>query len=484
MSMAMRPRLEMRQTQQLVMTPQLRQAISMLQMSALELSGYLAREIETNPLLSVADGLGEGQARAAPAEAGAVDGEMRRADLAAGEAQFVTGRENLYEAGDAPRPRTAGTPGESFDEGRSAAMVDTPSLTAHVVAQLALMRLPPQVRAVAALLAGELDEAGYLRAADAELASRLGADEAVIAAARRAVQACEPTGLAARTLAECLALQLAERNRLDPAMAALIDALELLPTTPAAILARRCGVSAEDFSDMLAELRALDPRPGLQHGGGTATVIVPDVLVRPDPAGGWAVSLNPSAMPRVLVDTTYAASVGARADSATKLFLSECSQNAAWLRKSLDQRARTILTVASEIVKLQAGFLDRGLPGLRPMTLRMVAETVGVHESTVSRVTANKFMATPRGTFELRYFFSTAIAAADGGDTHSAQAVKALLRRLIAAEPPGKPLSDDTLVKMLRAQGVDVARRTVAKYREALHIPSSVERRRRAEAAV
>ena len=482
--MALRPRLEMRQTQQLVMTPQLRQAIAMLQMSALDLSDYLAREIEANPLLSVADGLREAEAPAPRAEAGSVDGDMRRADLAAGEAQFVTGRENLYEAGDAPPPRAAGPAGEAFDEGRSAAMVDTPSLAAHVAAQVALMRLEPQVRAAATMLAGELDEAGYLRAADAELATRLGTDGDVIATARRALHACEPTGIGARTLAECLALQLAERNRLDPAMTALIGLLDLLPTTPATSLASRCGVTTEDFADMLAELRALDPRPGLQYAGGTATTVVPDVLVRADGAGGWAVSLNPASMPRVLVDTGYAASVGGRVDRETRLFLNECAQNASWIRKSLDQRARTILTVASEIVRLQAGFLDHGLSGLRPMTLRMVAEAVGVHESTVSRVSANKFMATPRGTFELRYFFSTAIAAADGGESHSSEAVKGMLRRLIEAEPPGKPLSDDTLVKLLRAEGVDVARRTVAKYREALQIPSSVERRRRAEAAV
>lgn len=482
--MALRPRLEMRQTQQLVMTAQLRQAIAMLQMSALDLNEYLAREIEANPLLSVADGLREGLAPAPPAEGGSVDGDMRRADLAAGEAQFVTGRENLYEAGDASPPRARGPVGEGFDDGRSPAMVDTPSLSAHVAAQIALMRLEPTVRAAATMLAGELDEAGYLRAADDELAARLGTEAAVIASARRALQTCEPTGIGARTLAECLALQLAERDRLDPAMAALLEALELLPTTPAASLAGRCGVTREDFADMLAELRALDPRPGLQYGGGTAAAVVPDVLVRPDGAGGWAVSLNPASMPRVLVDTRYAASVGGRVDRATRLFLNECAQNASWIRKSLDQRARTILTVASEIVRLQGGFLDHGLAGLRPMTLRMVAEAVGVHESTVSRVTANKFMATPRGTFELRYFFSTAIAAADGGASHSSEAVKGVLRRLIAAEPPGRPLSDDTLVKLLRAEGVDVARRTVAKYREALQIPSSVERRRRAEAAV
>lgn len=481
MSIGLRPRLEMRQSQQLVMTPQLRQAITMLQMSTVELTDYLAQAIEANPLLALADGLGTAAPPPPAATVEAVDSSLRRADLAEGEAQFVTGRENLYEGGEVFR---AGPSGDAFDEDRSAAMADSPSLAAHVAAQLALMRLPGPVRAVAVILAGELDEAGYLRTDDAELAARVGADAPTIAAARRAVQDCEPTGIGARDLAECLALQLAERNRLDPAMQALLGSLGDLPSTPAAVLARRCGVDAADFADMLAELRALDPRPGLRHSGGTATPVAPDVIVRPDRAGGWRVTLNPAAAPRLLIDTAYAATVSGRGDRETRLFLAECAQNASWLRKSLDQRARTILGVSAEIVRVQAGFLERGVLGLKPMTLRAVADAVGVHESTVSRVTTNKFMATPRGVLELKFFFTTAIASSDGGEALSAQAVRDRIRALVAAEPPGRPLSDDTLVKLLKAEGIDVARRTVAKYREALHIPSSVERRRRAEAAV
>jgi RNA polymerase sigma-54 factor len=346
------------------------------------------------------------------------------------------------------------------------------------------MRLPDAVRAAALALAGDLDEDGYLRVSDAEIAARLGTAETVIRAARSAIQTCEPTGIGARDLAECLGLQLADRNRLDPAMRALLGAIERLPTTPAAILARVCGVGAEDFADMLGELRALDPRPGRRFAAGTEAPVVPDVVVRADGEGGWRVSLTAAATPRLLIDRAYAARVSGGKCAETRLFLSECLQNASWLRRSLDQRARTILAVTSEIVRVQSGFFENGIGRLRPLTLRMVADAIDMHESTVSRVTANKYMDTPKGTLPLKFFFTAAIAAADGGDSHAAQAVRDRIRALVAAEPPGKPLSDDVLVGKLREEGIDVARRTVAKYREALHIPSSVERRRRAAAAV
>ena len=484
MSLSQRPRLELRQTQQLAMTPQLRQAIAMLQMSTVELTGYLAEQVEANPLLSLADGLGAAPAAAVARDVEAVDSTVRRSDLAAGEAQFVTGRENLYEAGDGPGARAmAGSGAEVLESDRAGALADHPSLAAHVDAQLSLMRLSPLVAACARALAGDLDEDGYLRAGDAELANRLGLPVCDVAAARAAVQACEPTGIGARDLAECLALQLAERDRLDPAMRALLAGLPDLPTTPAAIMARRCGVDDADFADMLAELRQLDPRPGLRHSDGTASPVVPDVLVQ-RAEGSWRVTLNPAALPRLLIDRTYATQLRGQGDRETRTFLATCSQSASWLRRSLDQRARSILAISSEIVRIQTGFFDRGVGGLRPLTLKAVAEAVGVHESTVSRVTSNKFMATPRGLFELKFFFGSGVGGADGGEAMAAEAVKGRIRALIGAERPGRPLSDDQLVQLLKQEGVDVARRTVAKYREALHIPSSVERRRRAGAAV
>ncbi|MGF1660516.1 MAG: RNA polymerase factor sigma-54 [Rubrimonas sp.] len=509
--MALTPRLELRQAQSLVMTPQLRQAIQMLQMSGVELSAFLAAEVERNPLIELADpaaqpidpapfdGAGrEAQPPPAPPERIAVDAEIRRADLDGADSRVEAAQDNLYESAEpsalrGPSGAKAGSGAggrDPFDpEGEDAAsrLAQGVTLAQHVVAQLGLARLAPQTRLVAEALACELDEAGYLRVDPAEAAARLGAPQGMVEQAMAAIRACEPTGVGARDLAECLALQLAERDRLDPAMAALLARLDELPRTPAPRMAERVGVSLEDLEDMLAEIRRLDPRPGLAFSGGVADPVIPDVLARPDGAGGWVVELNPDAAPRVLVDRSYAARVAPRNGAGcreTRMFLADCAQSASWLTRSLDQRARTILSISAEIVRAQAGFFDHGVGALRPMTLRAVAEAAGVHESTVSRATANKFIATPRGLFELKFFFSAALASSDGGEAHSAQAVRGRIRALIDAEPPGRPLSDDALVAMLRSEGVDVARRTVAKYREGMGIGSSVARRRRAAAAV
>jgi RNA polymerase sigma-54 factor len=295
----------------------------------------------------------------------------------------------------------------------------------------------------------------------------------------------EPTGIFARTLAECLALQLAERNRLDPAVQAMLDRLDLLASGNLDALASHCGVDAEDLHDMVGEIRALDPKPGLSHGFEPLRVVVPDVYVRPANGGGWAIELNGAVLPRLIVDRTYFATVSDRlGNGEDRKFLTDCLQKASWLEKSLDQRARTILQVASEIVRQQDGFLVSGVSKLKPLNLRMVADAIGIHESTVSRATANKYMRTPRGIFEFKYFFSSAIQATAGGEAHSSEAVKDRIRTLIQNESPDTVLSDDAIVDLLGRDGIDIARRTVAKYREMMRIGSSVERRRGHRSAV
>jgi RNA polymerase sigma-54 factor len=293
------------------------------------------------------------------------------------------------------------------------------------------------------------------------------------------LQEFDPPGVFARDLAECLALQLRDRNRLDPAMQALLDHIELLAKRDFAALRRICGVDDEDLADMVAEIRRLTPKPGLAFGSAPVQPVVPDVFVRPGPDGGWLVELNSDTLPKVLLNKTYYEKVSSSARSAAdKSYLAECHQSGTWLVRALDQRARTILKVTTEIVRQQDGFFVHGVRRLRPLNLRTIADAIGMHESTVSRVTANKFLATPRGVFELKYFFTSAIAAADGGDAHSAEAVRHSIRQLIDAEASDGILSDDTIVERLREAGVEIARRTVAKYREAMRIPSSVQRRR------
>ncbi len=292
------------------------------------------------------------------------------------------------------------------------------------------------------------------------------------------MQGFEPTGVGARDLAECLALQLRENGHCDPAMEALLARLDLVARRDIAGLSAHCGVDAEDIADMIAEIRGLTPKPGLAFGSEPVQPVVPDVFVKEGPDGAWHVELNSETLPRLLVNSRYYAKVSSTArDKDAKNYLTDCLNNANWLVKSLDQRARTILKVASEIVRQQDGFLTYGVRHLRPLNLRTVADAITMHESTVSRVTSNKYIATPRGVFELKYFFTAAIQSVNGAESHSAEAVRDRIREMIENEA-GEILSDDRIVALLTADGVNIARRTVAKYREAMRIPSSVERRR------
>ncbi len=499
--MALAAKLQLRQSQSLVMTPQLMQSIRLLQLTHVELERFIDEEIERNPLLERAepqdDAAGDQQQKgeAAPEPVAGddwFDAETEWSAEAISE-KLDSSLENLFpdDPGTSERlgpdltaqwksasgGNTGASSSEGFDVGEMAATRVT--LREHVGEQIALAFSDPAERLIAGELADGLDEAGYLRANLDDVASRLGTDDAAVARVLGVCQTFEPAGLFARDLAECLSLQLATRDRLDPAMQALVANLELLARRDFQTLKRICGVDEEDLLDMLAEIRALDPRPGTAFSGGASDAIVADVEVRAANDGSWAVELNADTLPRVLVDNVYFARVSGRAkDQAEKDFLAECLQNANWLTRSLDQRAKTILKVASEIVRQQDAFLVHGVRHLKPLNLRTVADAIGMHESTVSRVTANKYMLTPRGVFELRYFFTASIASAAGGDAHSSEAVRDRIKQLIDEEKAVDVLSDDAIVDMLRESGVDIARRTVAKYREGMNIPSSVQRRR------
>jgi RNA polymerase sigma-54 factor len=498
--MSLAAKLQLRQTQSLIMTPQLMQSIRLLQLTHVELERFVDDEIERNPLLERTDPADEPAIEAEaqpPAEDGA-DGSDWYAEDSVRDAETIAGAldsslENVFpdEPGTvqplgpdlAQHWKSAGGPAapasftEAFELEDVAAQPRT--LRDQVAEQISLAFASPIARLIAAELADSLDEAGYLDADVAEVASRLGVEERDVHDALGICQTFDPPGIFARNLAECLALQLRLRDRFDPAMRALVEHLELLARRDFAALRRLCGVDEEDLLDMMAEIRSLDPRPGLAFATGPTEAIVPDVQVRAASDGSWQVELNPDALPKVLVDHVYYAEVSGRTrNGAEKEFLAECLQNANWLTRSLDQRAKTILKVASEIVRQQDAFLVHGVRHLRPLNLRTVADAISMHESTVSRVTANKYMLTPRGVFELRYFFTAAIAAAGGGEAHSSEAVRDRIRQLIDEEQSADVLSDDAIVAMLKRTGVDIARRTVAKYREGMSIPSSVQRRR------
>jgi RNA polymerase sigma-54 factor len=492
-------RLELRQSQALVMTPQLQQAIKMLQLSNLELSAFVEAEIEQNPLLEpgerdAEDGAAPGTEPQADSSAvnGAVEappaaltGEGAPDDAdhwraAAGDEGDGTVEIGGDVGGGSESWRNRNGAGHAGDlPGIDQAAARPRTLREHLIEQIGA-DLPDQADRVIALhLLDQVDEAGYLQGGLDGAAERLGCAPARIERVLARLQEFDPPGVFARDLAECLALQLRDRNRLDPAMQRLLDNLPLLAARNAAALMRLCGVDAEDLTEMVAEIKSLDPRPGFAFDPPLAQPVVPDIVMRAQRDGGWAVELNVETLPRVLVNNRYYARISRATLSKTEReYLTDRLQAANWLVKSLHQRAITILKVATEIVQQQDGFFRRGVQSLRPLILRDIADAIGMHESTVSRVTTNKYIATPRGLFELKYFFTSAIAASRGGDAHSAEAVRFRIRSLIDGESSDGTLSDERIVELLQRDGVDIARRTVAKYREAMRIPSSVQRRR------
>jgi RNA polymerase sigma-54 factor len=516
--MAFTAKLELRQSHGLVMTPQLQQAIKLLQLSNMELTAFVEAELERNPLLEREEqdeaGGGEGAepveglfeagakeeangqtADALEAGEGATAGEESEwldlqsddrvgqpddldtepQDIFPGDGFGAGGLKESSWASLSQAPRLEGDDATNLE----AYVAEERTLKDHLADQLALAFIDPARRLIGHHLIDMTDEAGYLQGDLVALGELLGAPLDFMEETLAVMQGFEPCGVFARDLRECLTLQLKERDRCDPAMAALIENLDLLAMHDLAALKRTCRVSDEDLCDMIQEVKRLNPKPGLKYGSSPSQPIVPDVLVRPLADGSWHVELNNETLPRVLVNQTYYACVCKSAISKhDKSYLVDCLQTANWLVKSLDQRARTILKVAQEIVRQQDAFLTYGVRHLRPLNLRTVADAISMHESTVSRVTANKYMATNRGLFELKYFFTSAIAAAGEGDAHSSEAVRHRIKEMIEGEPAGDVLSDDKIVERLKQDGVDIARRTVAKYREALRIPSSVQRRR------
>jgi RNA polymerase sigma-54 factor len=490
------PRLDLRQSQSLVMTPQLQQAIKLLALSNLEIESFIAEEIEKNPLLETG---GEERPVAEPAEfesADDWDGESPPEPVTADrlvehgdgvadsplDVDFVAetfhhdGPTDSYLDGSMGMSGASGSPGEEgIDFDSFGAEAET--LQEHLLAQ-AGERLSGKDHAIAVWLIGQIDEAGYLTADLAEVAQQAGAPLDQVEQVLAVVQGFDPTGVGARSLAECLALQAKEADRYDPCMARLIANLDLVAAGKLQQLKRICQVDDEDMADMVRELRSYDPKPGLKFGASRTETVVPDIFVAKRPIG-WAIEINSATLPKLLVNRRYYTELASGPqDKSSKAWLADCLQSANWLIKALDQRQRTIIKVATEIVKQQEAFFLKGVEHLKPLTLRQVAEVIGMHESTVSRVTSNKYLSCARGVFELKYFFTSGIQSSDGGDAVSAEAVKSAIKGLIMAEQPDAILSDDTLVDLLNAKGFDIARRTVAKYREAMGIGSSVQRRR------
>ena len=498
--MSLAPRLDLRQSQSLVMTPQLQQAIKLLALSNMEIEGFIAEQLERNPLLDTNGPAEDGPAAQGPEPE--ADTPIRAEEIAAsdgpagdGALDIDVGGEDFHQDSAADRglggmdgslgmggAGNGAAPEDGTDFDAFAASGDT--LHEHLRRQAGEL-LSGVDLAIAELLIEMVDETGYLAGALAEFALRIGVPMAQVERVLGIVQSFDPPGIAARNLAECLIIQAKEADRYDPCMARLIANLDYLAKGNFGALRRICQVDDEDLADMIRELRAYDPKPGCRFESSDSRIdaVAPDVFIARR-GTGWAVELNSASLPKLLVNRTYYAELsGGAQDKKSKAWLTERLADANWLMKALDQRARTIVKVATEIVKQQEGFFRGGVAFLKPLTLRQIAEEVGLHESTISRVTSNKYLSCDRGLFELKYFFTSGIRTAateagGGGEGVSAEAVKSRIRALCAAENPMAILSDDSLVDLLKAESFDIARRTVAKYREAIGIGSSVQRRR------
>ncbi len=511
----MGPRLDIRQSQSLVMTPQLQQAIKLLQMSHTELAGFVESELEQNPMLERDEGQTDPLKNAVDQPASEIQDQAisenaqdhDSSDLLSSSQMSGDGQDtpldadygNTYDGDYAGAGATEGLNGSGqesllyngvssggssdFSDDISnleATLGENKSLSAHLIEQMQLSIFDNAERMIALYLIDYLDDSGWLTGDLKDAADNLGCTVSMVEKVLEQLKQLDPPGIFARDLKECLSLQLIDLNRYDPAMEKLLSNLHLLANQDVRALKRICGVDEEDLIEMVAEIRALDPKPALAFDNIVADPVIPDVLMRPTPEGGWRIDLNSATLPRVLVNEVYYGTISSVARTKDdKDYLNERFQTANWLVKSLHQRAQTIMKVSTELVRQQDAFFRHGVSHLKPLVLRDIAEAIEMHESTVSRVTSNKYISTPRGIYELKYFFTSSISSTNSfGDSHSAESVKHSIKKLIDDEDPKKILSDDKLVTLLKSQGMDIARRTVAKYREAMNIPSSVQRRR------
>ncbi|MBC7803487.1 MAG: RNA polymerase factor sigma-54 [Candidatus Parcubacteria bacterium] len=483
----MKPTLQFRLSQHLTLTPQLQQSIRLLQLSTVELNQEIERLLMENPILELVDGESDAAAAATPATAEREAPSGTSAD----EAQPGNTERNEELPVDFAAPwRGVEDSGTDEDGDRSHAAPDLPTLRDHLNGELALINLGERDRALVALLIDALDEDGYLTQSLEDIAALMSAEADVnveeLAIALRHLQNFEPAGVGARAPGECLALQIRALNgsaAAEDAGAAQTAALalriceqhlELLASRDYARLKNLTGADDESLRAAQALIRGLNPRPGAAFAKVEARYVIPDVVVR-KVKGVWRASLNQEAMPRLRVNRLYA-EMAARPRNSGGNALATQLQEARWLIKNVLQRFDTILRVSQAIVDRQRNFLEHGEVAMRPMVLREIADVLGVHESTISRVTTQKYMATPRGTYELKYFFGSHVAT-DTGGAASSTAIRALIKQLVAAEDSKAPLSDSRISQILGEQGIVVARRTIAKYRESLQIPPVNQRK-------
>ena len=511
--MTLTPRLELKYGQSLLMTPQLQQAIKLLQMSNIDLNEFVEAELAENPMLERDDSNtpkdhdGSDEAISEPNENEDEPGGLETINFDNHEhitesqvnALDMENYDNVWDGEPAVEPATTihnldggsisewskplggsgGTHFDNTDYSLEQTIRQETSLRDYLTQQIQIDLPNPTERIIAMHLLDLLDESGRLPVKLDNSAEILGCDLCRIEAVLTKLQALDPPGIFARDLAECWSIQLRELNRYDPAIEVLLQNIELLKQHDYETLSKLCGVDLDDIKDMIDEIWALNHKPAEAFDHIITQPITPDVMMRSGPSNTWIIELNNDTLPKVLINNQYYSMINKSVRTKEeKKYVTEKLQIANWLVKSLHQRATTILKVATEIVKQQDTFFAKGVEYLKPLILRDIAEEIEMHESTVSRVTSNKYINTPRGIYELKYFFTTSIGSSTGGSAHSAESVRYRIKALINAESPKNILSDDKLVELLKTGGIEIARRTVAKYREAMNIPSSVQRRR------
>lgn len=489
--MAITPRIELRQSQSLLMTPELRQAINLLQATNLELNDLIEKELENNPLLEREDAPNERMDSPeqtiddydTPTENASEELYQPDIDYDNQADDFGSDREGYdtdpqYDWADYARSK-ADHSNDDYDYFEKK-LADPKSLYQLLTEQILITFATPSERLVAHHLCEHLDAAGYFRGHIKEIALKMNLAPTRVSSILQRLKTFEPSGIFAENLAECLQIQLADQNRLDPLAQKVLEHLELLGERKFKELKKICSINDEDLNSVLADIKALNPKPAAGYNSDTAGYIIPDVFVRRHPNGEYLIELNNMSLPRVLINRSYYSQVRntPSADKAASRYLKQQLGNASFLVRALHQRATTILRVSEEIVRIQRDFFESGIDHLKPMQLRDIAEKTEQHESTISRATTGKYMHTPRGTFELKYFFSNAANTFNGDENTSTLSIKHKIKKLIENETPEQILSDDNLVELLARESIKIARRTIAKYRESLNIPTSAERKR------
>lgn len=483
-------RLDLKQSQNFVMTPQLQQAIKLLQMTNLELQDFVQQEIELNPLLEEKSSsasmdekenfLSDQQDKLLKLSQNLTKEQYENNCSDYGSDKFDTStsyEDHSLEGLKSYQDFSSGGYDE-YAEDRNSAFATEISLRDYLSQQLQIQKRDAFDGLIGSYLIGLLDEGGYLREDTKEIAGKLMIPEEKVKRVLKLCQTFDPIGVFAKNLQECLYLQMKEKNIYNEAMGKLLENLPLLAQKNFNELVKLCGVDKQELSGMIEKLKTLDPKPAREFSDSIAQVLIPDILIEEKSDGGWKLELNNETLPKVALNHKYVMELNKETDEATQTFVKESQYRASWLLKSLEQRANTILRVSAEILRQQDGFFAYGIEHLRPMNLKIVAEELGLHESTISRVTAGKYMRCPKGTFELKYFFMSGITGEDGENSVSSESVKHAIKKLVDAETEKKILSDEDIVARLKEQDIHLARRTVTKYREAMNIPSSVHRRR------